>query len=203
MNITRGFEWATHQPLIKAVLDLYDPAFVLELGVGIYSTPLFKGRNAMFVENNKEWANKMSSELGIDVIHHELNGITEEHGVRDMTEQQELEVIWFYDALEIPDVKPRLLFVDHLPAIRSLSINFLRSQFDLIIYHDADEAGNLVNQYHLIDKYGFNCYYLKTNMTGACLMIRQEIDKGNLHEVIQPYIRMFMSEWDTCTKMEL
>ena len=35
------YEWSTHQPLIRAVMEQYKPTFVLELGCGDNSTPIF------------------------------------------------------------------------------------------------------------------------------------------------------------------
>ena len=75
MYITQGFEWATHQPLIRAVLALYDPKFVLELGAGMYSTPLFIGREFMCIENDIEWVNYIKETLGVEVIYHNLEEI--------------------------------------------------------------------------------------------------------------------------------
>jgi len=203
MFIAQGFEWATHQPLIKAILDLYDPKFVLELGCGIYSTPLFMNREAMFIENDIDWIDHIKNELGIDVIYHNLGEVHDCDFINDLTEEQDKQFVDYYGNIVIPDLKPNLLFVDHVPSCRVISINTLRGKFDIIMYHDCDDIGMQTNNYHLINKEGFNSYVLTTNRTGTCVMIRKEIDKGSLNEALKPHIKEFQEKYSECTKMEL
>ena len=109
----------------------------------------------------------------------------------------------YYEHVEIPDLKPNLLFVDQLPSCRVLSINILRTKFDLIIYHDADISGFEVNSYDMINMSGFNSYVLATDRTGTGLMIKKEVDKGGLENALKLFIKDFMDEYPDCTKMEL
>ena len=203
MFIAQGFEWATHQPLIKAILDLYDPKFVLELGAGEYSTPLFIGRNFMCIENDIDWINHLKTKFDIDIIHHNLEDIPDYVFLKHLTTEQVSRVTGYYRRLIIPEERPNLLFVDQVPACRTISINTLRGKFDIIIYHDCDETGMEINNYNLINKEGFNSYVLATNKTGTCVMIRKEVDEGFLKETLKPHIKEFLKAYPECTKMEL
>ena len=201
MIIVQGYEWATHQPLIRAVLDLYKPKFILELGIGIYSTPLFKNHNAMFIENDKDWIELMSKELEIEIIHHDLGGIHDYDLVNQISREQQKEIEKYYKKISIPKLKPNLLFVDQVPSCRLISINALRDKFDIIIYHDDDEQGRRLNYYDLINREGFNYYSLHTDLTGVGCMIRQKLDNGKLIETAENYIELFIEEWPLCTNM--
>jgi len=200
MYIAQGFEWASHQPLINAILDLYDPKFVLELGVGMYSTPLFRYRNAMFIENDKEWIEKMEAEFGVNIHYHETE-INDFDLVDDLTEDQREDLIRYYVTVKIPELKPNLLFVDNMPSCRVIAIKSLKHRFDIVMFHDFDEVGFKANKYNLIETEGFNLYSLQTNLTGTGVMIRKEIDKGGLAEAVESYKTQFMIDYPLCTKM--
>ena len=142
----------------------------------------------------------LSKELDIDIIHHDLGEVHDYDLVNDISKEKQKEIIKYYQELTIPKLRPNLLFVDQVPSCRLFSINTLSSQFDIIIYHDDDDQGRRLNYYDLINREGFNSYSLHTNLTGAGVMIRQEIDKGRLIEATEPYIKLFMQEWPLCTK---
>lgn len=198
MNVATGWEWATHQPLIKAVMELYKPQFVLELGVGTYSTSIFKDSSVEYlgIENNKEWVDKIKCEFDVFVEWHDLGDIIEGTEYKDLTEQQKMDIIYFYANILIPEIRPRLLFVDQYTSCRLLSINSLGYKFDLIIYHDSESWK--VNRYDLIVNKGFYLYELKTNGPCTMLMAREQKDLKN---AIAPYIDSFMKEYSKCTEM--
>ena len=54
MNIATGYEWATHQSVIRAAMEVYKPQYILELGPGVYSTPVFLEYNLLYdcIEND-------------------------------------------------------------------------------------------------------------------------------------------------------
>ena len=206
MYIGQGYEWATHQPLIKTVLNLYSPQFVLELGPGVYSTSLFleNGVRLMCIENDPEWIDFLSDKFDLKVIHHDLGDMIEVHE-KDLTQKQRKEITSFYNKLLIPDIKPNLLFVDQSCSSRVISINILKDKFDFIIYHDHDKDGFRVNSYDKIDFEGFNSYILETDRTGACMMIRNNLDKGFAKscEVIGKYIESFKTIYKDCENIQL
>lgn len=195
MNLCTGYEWSTHQPLIRAVLESYKPKFILELGAGEFSTPIFidEGINFLSVENNKEWIEKLQEEYKIKVLFHDL-GIEENIHYNRLTAFQKAEIERFYKSICIPPWRPNLLFVDQYMSCRAISINTLRDKFDLIIYHDSEEVE--VNRYDLIDKRGFEFNTLKTPKTSTTLMSRID-QKLN----IDPFIDLYLKEHPDCEFM--
>ena len=202
MYVAKGYEWETHQPLIRAVMDLYKPDFVLELGAGYYSTPVFLEYEVGFmtVENNREWVDIMNKEFNLNVIFHNLYAIEEGQGVDSLTAEQRHEIISFYRKLEVSK-ENNLLFVDNFRCCRMLAINTLRDKFDLIIYHDSESFE--VNNFDRVNKEGFKIYTLQTS--GPCTTLMVKNDKGfkELQETIEPYIVMFLNKHPNCTLMKL
>jgi hypothetical protein len=193
MNIIDNFQWASHQPLIHAVMELYMPKFVLEVGMGDYSTPIFLKYKLKFlgVENEKDWIERLKIKYqGIDIIHHDLKDLDTGTCPFDLTEQKKSEIIEFYKNLDFPYIKPNLLFVDnHLPC-RIFAINELGDEFDLIIYHDSQPETIIIHSYDLINLKGFNKYSLTSSDPWTTLLVRKEIDKGfdDLNRTIIPHI---------------
>ena len=183
MNIEKEWNWASHQPLIKGVLDLYDPKFVLELGIGENSTPLFLNYKYLGVENNPEWINHIKEKhRNLKLIHHNLD-------------RQEGTLQDYYNSIPVRGDSPRLLFVDNYESCRLIAINTLRDKFDLIIFHDCEpEPGARINHYDMINSEGFNVYFLKTSANWTGIMIRAIIDEGfdELSKYVTPYINRFV-----------
>jgi ubiquinone/menaquinone biosynthesis C-methylase UbiE len=203
MNMASGYEWATHQPLIKAVMELYKPAFVLELGSGIYSTPLFLSYGVEFVtiENDKGWCQKIKDEYSIQPILHEIRGVHAGTGYNELTVEQRRDIFKYYRNLEVPEVKPRLLFVDNYCACRLLSIDALSDRFDLIIYHDSESL--VVNNFCEVDSRGFKTYTLETSGPHTTLMVREDKGFDELQGVIEHLIQEFFVEYPCCKLMKL
>jgi hypothetical protein len=202
MYIVKGYEWATHQPLIRLAMN-YNPRFILELGGGIYSTPIFLAYDTEFrcIDNDVEWAEYLSENYGIDVEVHKCSA-GETH-YDELTERQKAEIAEYYRHLIIPGNRPNLLFVDQVASCRLISIQELKSRFDIIVYHDHDAAGFWTSSFQILDRSGFNSYIVKTPGTGACIMIRKELDKGfeRNNEVMIDYMNDFLSKWDECKTM--
>jgi len=180
----KTFQWATHQPLIKGVLDLYDPGFVLELGIGEYSTPLFLKYKYLGIENNPDWVTHIKEKYTkLELIHHDLD-------------KQEGTLQEYYNSISVPNV-PGLLFVDNYESCRMIAINTLRDKFDLIIFHDCEPGpGARINRYSMINSEGFNTYFLKTSANWTGVMVRKVIDKGftELSKYVNPYVNSFISD---------
>jgi hypothetical protein len=191
------FNWSTHQPLIMAAMELYTPKFVLELGIGEFSTPLFKQRapELLSVENNQEWIAHMKTRYPeLHIIHHDLKGkIHIGTPLTELTKADRLQLFEFYLRLPIPPGR-KLLFCDQYTATRTISIIALKDRFDLIIYHDSEEAP--LYDYDLINTFGFNSYILKSPVSWTTMMVRKTIDKGpellriNLKDRILEYLAL-------------
>ena len=200
MDINSNYAYATHQPLIRAAIECYAPKFALELGTGDYSTPVFTEYDLQLlsIENDGEWIEYVKSKYGLaDILYRNLGDIKIGTELGEFTDIQKAEIINFYDTLEIPELKPNLLFVDQFTSCRALSVNSLKEKFDLIIYHDCESAGFAHFSYDHIKDDGFNKYFLKSPLSWTCLMISKDKDKGyeELSNKIQPYISEFKMEY--------
>lgn len=208
MNIGNSYAWSTHQPLIRAIMELYKPTFVLELGIGNNSTPVLLEYTAkiLSIENDLEWINVIKKTYEkIDVIHHNLENITVNTLLNNLNAEQKKKIIDYYTNLEFPQLKPNFLFVDQYASCRALSINSLGEKFDFIMYHDCDPTGYNANQYSLINIKGYNTYYLKTPTTWTAVMIKKEIDKGfkELSNIINSHIIIYKKNHPEMNYMEL
>lgn len=198
MNIAAGYEWATHQPVIRAVMDLYQPQYVLELGPGIYSTPVFLEYNLTFdcIENDAVWISYLNEKYNLNVIHHDLGNISADITFDELDFNQKKQIIDCYSQIATPNIYPRLLFVDQYCACRMLSISALHNKFSIIIYHDSELK---VNRYDLVNNAGFIVYKLETEKSHTTLMVRDY--KPELETVIIPYIEQFKHEYPDCQRM--
>lgn len=178
----KSWQWASHQPLIKGVLELYQPKFVLELGIGENSTPLFSGINYMGIENNIEWIEHIRKKYNIEIIWHNLD-----RQIGSLSD--------YYSSLSFPFQSPKLLFVDNYESCRMIAINTLRDKFDFIIFHDCEpEPGARINHYDMINSEGFNVYFLKTVTNWTGLMVKNDKGFDILSEIVNPFIVEFKKQ---------
>ena len=195
----------THAPLIRAVMDVYKPQFVLESGIGEYSTPIFieYGVKYLGIDTSLTWVQDFINKYDLNIFYHDIGEIACRLNYKKITEEQRADIQEYYEGLLFPDIHPDLLFVDQDACCRLISINVLSPKFDIILYHDHDDKGFEDNSYELINDYGFNRYALTTPMTGAGVMIRQGLDKGFsvLNDTIQIYIKQFREAFSECTWM--
>ena len=200
-----GYEVATHQPMIKVVQKMFKPLYVLEIGIGLFSTPLFLNKKSEYlgIENNRIWIDEIKNKYpDANIIRHNLlgMGITINTTYAQLKPQQRVKICEYYTHLEIPSVSPKLLFVDGYKTTRRYAIDMLKHNFDFIIYHDCEKKGYIHNRYGKIDKKGFTSYYLISPLTWTCLMIRDEFDPGllKLCKMIAPFAIQFMKTWKDC-----
>jgi hypothetical protein len=190
----QGYEASTHIPILRGVVKEYNPLFVLELGIGIHSTPHLVHSNYLGIENDLAWIERVKKLYpDMNVIHHPTD-LKIGTNLKEITPQKEEEIAEYYKRLNIPDLHPNFLFVDNYVAFRTLAINELSDKFDLIAYHDCQAEGVEQYQYYRLKKEGFNSYYLKSPTSWTCLMVRSEIDKGRIDLPIAEYLR----DWKDC-----
>jgi len=196
MEFYKGYESSTHQPLVKAVLEAYSPEFVLELGIGDYSTPLFASTSYVGIENNIAWINRMRVKFpDLHFIYHKVNFDIADK-LESLSDEQKEGLGLFYSSVMVP--RPNLLFVDNYTASRTIAINALKDRFDLIIFHDCQPEGAMVYRYDLIETEGFKMKYLKSPTSWTALMYRVEKDLN-----IEPYIDEYLKEWPDAAPMIL
>jgi hypothetical protein len=198
MEFYKGYESSTHQPLIRAVLEAYKPDFVLELGVGDFSTPLLsKVENYMGIENDHEWIERIKGDYVLSIYHHAVDfGIGTQF--RQLSEYKKEELKLFYRSIVVPLSGIKLLFVDNWTGCRTIAINELRNKFDLIIFHDCQPEGVFVYNYDLIDTDGFEICFLKSPISWTALMYKEERELN-----IDPFIAEYVKEWPDASPMKL
>jgi hypothetical protein len=186
-------EWTTHQPLIQAVMKFYKPNFILELGMGNFSTPLFRQKNVQYlgVENDEKWIEHLKNNIGpMDTIFHDL-GPNIKLGTRlyEISEDDKASITKFYHNLTFPNLKPNVLFVDQYTSCRTLSINVLGNKFDIIMYHDCQPDGIPWYNYDLINLEGFQTFTLKSDISWTRLMVKNY--HNDFAGVIEPFIQAY------------
>jgi len=205
MQIDKSYSWATHVPMIQAVLKLYKPEWVLEYGIGIHSTLLFENLEYIGIENDLQWMQMMCKKFPkLDIRHHNVLPIVLSTNRNKLTEKQKLEICLYYLRLNLSKIGLGLLFIDGYLSIRTLVLNTISSKVDIIIYHDCSPTSRKYYAYEKILDEGFNRYYLTSPTSWTGILIRKEVDKGMLilKETIDPYIKEFKEKWGII-KMEM
>jgi len=194
--------WASHQPLIKSVMEFYKPKFVLELGVGNFSTPEFlKGNDYLGIENDAKWIDIIKNKFqNINIIHHDLGSdIQASTKYTSLSQNQINKYIDFYNKIPIPNLEPKLLFVDQFTCVRALSLNALADKFDIIIYHDSEPNAIAWYNYDLINVKDFKKYHLKTDVVWTTLLIKNF--DFEIVDVINKNIKEFKIKYSDMSKV--
>lgn len=192
-----NYPWSTHQPLIKLLLKVFNPKFILELGMGHYSTPLFQAHDCekMFIENDPNWIKEMN--IKGNVVLHEIT-VPILIPAYDILPEQRQAIIDYYITLRdsISRTECSLLFVDNYSCCRALAINILYPVFDLIIYHDCEPQCIERYNYYFDEKLlaDFNHYNLITSATWAGCFVKKTLNNDSLFEEIKPIIADYEKE---------
>lgn len=208
----RDISTTTHLPLVGAALEVFKPKFILELGIGYYSTGIFNSYIKEFpscgylgVENDISWIKQLKSSYPeLFFAYHDLGSVSTFMPLSSLSPYRKDLIIDYYKSIALPTVCPRLLFVDNYGSCRAMSINALRDRFDLIIMHDCEPVGVYFHGYDKINTEGFTMYYLKTNLSWTMLMVRSGMENASIYEIIKTYTTNHMAnfpaiEWMTLT----
>jgi len=204
MKIDDSYAWSTSKPLLASLIEITSPTFILELGMGLHSTPIFLNsdcNNIIFVDSDEEWIEHVRDNNLFDsrhrVLFHDL-GPTKGRKLfpKQLTQKKRLEIIRYYKNLsaEIPDTSPKLLFVDNMTCCRTIAINTLYTHFDMIAYHDCEPRA--IRWYEYYFEKGlkeFKHYVLKTptSWTGCFMTLDVETD---LFNNIEKHILLYSNE---------
>jgi hypothetical protein len=206
MKIDNFYEWSTHRPLLQALVFAFNPKFILELGMGLFSSPIFIDYNPeelVFIENDEEWIKHMKEKFGssYNIILHKLDDsvLLGTHPYQLTSNQRDAISGYYKDLsklLQSKDMHPRFLFVDNFTCCRNFAINILYSVFDIVAYHDCQPAGIPWYEYSFEEnlRKEFNHYTLKTPTSWTGVFIRRSLDQSRLGEIIIPYINQYCNE---------
>lgn len=200
MKIDNSYGWSTNKPLIASLLEITSPKFIVELGIGMHSTPLFINsgcEDIIFIDSDKGWLDyiRLNNVFGPrhQTLFHDL-GPTKLKGVflKHLTTDQRLGIVSYYEDLSeiVADNSgfPKMLFVDNVTCCRTLAINTLYKEFDIIIYHDCEPKGILWYEYYFNKEliHNFDNYILKTPKTWTGCFINPKL---NIEEELQANIK--------------
>ena len=208
-KVNESIGWGSHQPLLYAMMEVLEPQFVLELGVGMHSTPIFLDSSCqkiISIETNLVWIEYVKSRLRgmnkLELIHHKLDDrIKDAAFLRDLSVEQMKVIVNYYDdmldAIDEKKYHPKLLFVDNLTCCRNLAINTMFSFFDAIIYHDCEPNGILWYEYgfsgNLLSEY--DQYVLEmSNQPWTGCFIKGSDSGARLENCIGKYIDKYIEE---------
>lgn len=144
--------WSSHVPVHRTLFELSkDIKGVVEIGAGLYSTPLFFElcKNVVSIETDKEWVDQLEDELTFGkkhrLIYHKIPDNIARPTRRHEVSQDFLDdsVLFWKKHIKKSD---NYLFVDCISSLRFEAISRLQDQFDYVVFHDYNPRG-LKNHY--------------------------------------------------------
>ena len=206
------YRWSTHQPVVRAMVELINPEIILELGVGRYSTPLFvkfPAQKIIHVESEQGWLDLVKKENADGITsksefrHHDIAPL----GIESikilpsqLNESQKSAIDNYYQSLateiEIMPYKSSLIFTDGFASCRKSTVDCLTGVTDVMIFHDAEKP----------EEYGYDKlepklyethdeYLLKTATSWTGFMIKKDIaTEERINEVINKYVDIYIAE---------
>lgn len=207
---TFTYRWSSHKPVIYTALELIKPEFILELGMGHFSSPIFLNSSAkktIHIDNIPEWI-EMVKEKNLDIIdnnksefiHQDLNGITLAQRYYSLSQQQKDDINNYYKELsskvKTMNYNGKLMFTDGFTALRRASIDILTNDFDMAIYHDAEDTETYDYQNiskKLSDKNDHYVLKTKTTWTGFFLK-KDSYDKSKLKDIMNQSVERYIKE---------
>jgi len=152
MKPKKLYRWSSHQPVLKTVLNYFNPELIVELGIGHFSTPILNNSLAqkiIHIENDEAWLvivrqENIFSEKNDFRYHYLGKNVDKKVRENELSKMHREDLISYYAELkkEIQNLSftRKFLFVDNHTCARSLAINILYDIFDVIVYHDAEET---------------------------------------------------------------
>jgi hypothetical protein len=140
--------YGTHMPVLHSVLNVFNVSGVLELGCGLFSTPLFANATVAgvtAVENGAEWYKSVRDKLvssRTTVLYHYSGVALGDQVVTVTVRNKHLldHAILFYESILTSTPTINMLFVDHYVSLRAIALLKLYEKFDLIVYHDSEDG---------------------------------------------------------------
>lgn len=196
MYIETDYTWSTHQPIIQSLMEIFVPRYILELGIGIYSTPTFMRYDFdkyIGIDNDKNWLGHITSSIKYDehkckFMYHYLNDDVVYNTLPKFVSSDLKENIKQYYTQLLKEVKtealfPKLMFVDNFTCCRTLAINTLYDVFDIIVYHDDEPAGTPWYEYYFVEDIykDYDKYTLITPRSWTSCFIRKNLSFSYKH----------------------
>jgi len=208
--------WGSHQPLLKAVLEVLKPKSAVECGCGDFSTPHMKWIPYLTtIEHDPRWAKIIQNEYpwrlgkidenspgGVKKSPIKWNWYIERFEAKNPTRISELptgefdNICYYYQRLAT-EFKPfDLLFVDTFTACRVPAVLYLGTLAEYIIIHDLEPPGPEVYEWERLDDFlkGWKQYLHKPmghvgnghQIPWTGLFSRKEIPLDELNKAMEP-----------------
>lgn len=148
--------WGSHQPVLRAVLEVLEPEEAIELGCGNYSTPHLQAcvGDLLTVEHDPNWATKILQKHpardGHKWIVHPFR-CENATAIADLPEGEWEAINDFYKSLAATMTHCDFLFVDTFRAARVPAVLKMAKLADVVLLHDLE--GNSP-QYYEYDRLG-------------------------------------------------
>ena len=208
-KVVNDYEWSTHGPLLKTIIEVLNPKLIVELGTGLYSSPIFLSSSAeklFFIDNDQEWLNHVKENNNFDSrcvsIFHDLGEDIKIYTfLRELPQEEKNKIINYYTDLSATIEKesstPKMLFVDHFTCARTLAINTLFDKFDIIGFHDCQPDGIKFYEYYFNENLhkNYNLFFLTslTSWTG-CFIKKSFNIESTLKTNIIPFVKDYCKE---------
>lgn len=144
MDNNQQARWGSHIPINKTLLAVFDITGVMELGMGLFSTPLFTSLSprTVSVECDIEWINNLKAK-GISnskthkIIHHviEDEDVNRSTNYKEVTNTIKQKANLLYEQHLTDDIN--YLFIDCYAGLRLSALQSLYEKMDIIVFHDA------------------------------------------------------------------
>lgn len=201
----------THIPLTRAVLKMFEPKYIMELGIGWHSSAIFNDYKKAHpdvqyigIENDKVWLADVRSQCPLlDFVYHDMGEVNIRMFWNDLSQYQRDVLSEYYGGLTVPEISPKLLFVDNYGSCRVIAFNTLKEKFDFIIIHDCELAGAFAYSYDRLNSAGYDAYYLKNNLSWTVMFVRKGIDISGISGVIDPFVTELTTEHPEIQNMRL
>jgi hypothetical protein len=188
-----AFEYGTHLPVLRSLVEVFHPRGVLELGAGKFSTPYFyhNVENVVSLENDPEWRAEVAKLLPprerFSLIHHDVPGITASTRTREVTAATRDCCLAYYQDV-IDSCQPLdLLFIDHVSGLRAPALYALHPRFDFVVYHDAEYRVFRPGESGTIDPGEYFHFVLRSYLPHTGVLFRRVLDSNALAYYTEHY----------------
>jgi len=157
-KLIKKMKYASHLPVTRSIVNIFDIDFCLELGAGIFSTPLLSANSKYMisVENSLDWINEVKNKQNYKNVvfkHHKLPDHIKLFTPYDhLNDSDRNKAKLFYnnlkESLPLDKYDITLLLVDQYFVVRRMSLSILHSLFKIVIIHDTHKRMSIPWRYH-------------------------------------------------------
>lgn len=205
--INAAFEYGTHLPVSRALIEVFKPKGVLELGAGKFSTPLFyqKVKKLVTIETDATWIGEVAKIVpprdGFELIHHSVK-LSSKTRARSISQKVKDECVAFYRNAMARHSGLDYLFIDQVSGLRAFTLFSLYRQFEFVVYHDAEDKGYGYEQFADCDNGEYFHFLMSTYIPFSGILIHRK-HAAKMAEFKQALERHALAYWTEHFHFEL